>query len=227
MLGVSDKLGWHNMEESERQLLARRCREAEENKTFFSNPGKVPQERTVVAGLLRVLGVEFRENEIIKGDREPIDVSFGNAGFQVTQILDQGRRQYLDFKERSARAKSAKRLQDLGDQGIISSRPIAPDKLFALIIERAREKARKYAGQRSDIDLLVCVNLQRRHPYPLGPFPESAELVSLGWRSVSFVMEPCGLVLCAGNDAPAFLIERIGQEAMRWPGPSSVFPKMD
>ena len=225
MLGVSDKLGWHNMEESERELLARRCREAEENKTFFSNPGKVPQERTVVAGLLRVLGVEFREDEIIKGSREPIDVSFRKARFQVTQILDQGRRQNLDFKERSARAKSAKRIEDLCRQGNIGSHPIAPNELIALISKRCQGKTRRYAGDCSDIDLLIYVNLQSRHMDPSGPFPDGAELTTFGWRSVSVIGELVALVLCVADDAPPFLIKHCGQPVF-WPGIESVFPKL-
>lgn len=200
-------------------------RDAEEAKALFSNAGQELQERTAVAGLLRVLGVDFREDEIVKCGLEPIDVSFRDARFQVTEILDRGRPRNLEIKQRSVRVKGAGCLQDLVDQGVISSHPMAPDELVALVSERCREKARRYAGECSDIDLLIYVNLRRRHLYPSGPFPEAAALASIGWRSVSVIMEPFALVLWAAESAPAFLVDHRGQ-AVFWTGLDSVFPML-
>jgi hypothetical protein len=183
------------------------------------------QERTAVAGLLRVLGVDFQEQEIIKCGPEPIDVSFRDARFQVTEILDQGRPRNLEIKRKSARFKSAERLQDLVEQGVISSRAIAPDELVALVSARSKEKARRYAGGCSAIDLLIYLNLQQQHLYPQGPFPEAAALGSIGWRSVSVIMEPCAVVLWAADNAPAFLVKHSGQ-AIQWKGLDSVFPRL-
>ena len=53
------------MEMSEREVLEKLRRDAEEAKALFSNAGQELQERTAVAGLLRVLGVDFREDEIV------------------------------------------------------------------------------------------------------------------------------------------------------------------
>ena len=214
-----------SMERSEREVLEKLRRDTEEAEALFSNTGQELQERTAVAGLLRVLGVDFREHEIVKCGPEPIDVSFRDARFQVTEILDRDRARNLEIKQRLARVKSAGRLEDLVDQGVISSDPMSPDELVTLVLERCREKARRYAGECSNIDLLIYVNLRRRHLYPLGPFPEAAALASIGWRSVSVIMERFALVLWAADNAPAFLVEQRGQ-AVFWRGLDSVFPKL-
>lgn len=72
---------------------------------------------------------------------------------------------------------------------------MSPDELVALVSERCREKARRYAGECSDIDLVIYVNLLRRHLFPSGPFPEPAALASIDWRSVPVIMEPFAVVL--------------------------------
>jgi Putative endonuclease, protein of unknown function (DUF1780) len=79
------------MGSSEREILEKLRRDAEEAEALFSNAGQHLQERTVLAGLLRALGVDFQEQEIVKCGPEPIDVWFRDARFQVTEILDPGR----------------------------------------------------------------------------------------------------------------------------------------
>jgi hypothetical protein len=210
---------------SEQEVLKKLRRDAKEAEALFSNSGQELQERTVVAGLLRALGVDFHEHEIAKCDQEPIDVSFRNARFQVTEILDQRRRRNLEIKERSARVKAAERLQDLVDEGVVSSRPMAPNELIALVFECSKKKARRYAGECGNIDLLIYVNMRQRHLYPSAPFSEAAAIRSIGWRSISVVTEPFAVVLWAADDAPVFLVKYSGQ-AIQWKGLDSVFPRL-
>jgi hypothetical protein len=225
-LAARSRKGVPRMRKSEREILEKLRGSAEETVALFSNTGQGLQERIVVAGLLRVFGIEFSEDEIVKRGPEPIDVWFREARFQVTEILDRGRPRNLEIRQRSMRARHAESLRELVEPGVISSRPIAPDELLALVLKRCREKAQRYAGDCSDIDLLIYVNLQRRHLYPSGPFPEAtAALGSFGWRSVSLIMEPFAVVLRAADNAPAFLIGR-GAEAVFWQGLDSVFPRL-
>jgi hypothetical protein len=97
--------------------------EAAEAEELFSNAGQGLQERTAVAGFLRVLGIEFRENEIIKRGPEPIDVWFRDARFQVTELIDQRRPRNLEIAQRANRIRKAKSLKELSEPEIISSRP--------------------------------------------------------------------------------------------------------
>src|SRR5712672_3103721 len=76
---------------------------------------------------------------------------------------------------------------------------------------RAQQKARKYGGNCRGIDLLIYLNLQRRHFSPSGPFPADAEGAFVGWRSVSIVLERFAIVLWATANAPSFLAQRKGK----------------
>lgn len=213
------------MTKSEQDVLDELRRDAEDAQKLFSNRGQDTQERTVVAGLLRVLGVKFREEEIIKRGPEPIDVWFREARFQVTEILDEGRTRNRELKQRTERIKSATSLQDLVQPGIISSNPITPEELFTLVLDRCQEKAQRYGRASNTIDLLIYVNLHGRHLYPQGPLPDVSALASVGWRSVSVIMEKFAAILFTSRDAPEFLCERSGQ-VICWPGLESVFPKL-
>lgn len=209
----------------EQNVLDKLLGEAEEAQKLFSNRGQEAQERTVVAGLLRVLGVEFREEEIIKRGPEPIDVWFREARFQVTEILDEGRKRNRELKQRTERIKRATSLQDLVEPGIISSSQITPEELCTLALNRCQEKAQRYGSASSTIDLLIYVNLHGHHLYPQGPLPDTSALASIGWRSVSVIMEKFAAILFTSRDAPEFLCERSGQ-VICWPSLESVFPKL-
>lgn len=214
------------MKKSDREALEELCRDADEAQALFSNKGQDLQERTAVAGLLRVLGVNCREEEIIKQNPAgSVDVRFRNACFQVTEILDQGSVRNREMCWRADRIRNANRLQDLVEPGVISSNPMPPDELLALVLERTIEKAKKYGNICTGIDLLIYINLRKRHLYPLGPLPGEIPDALTNWRSVAVLMEPVALVLWVAEDAPGFLRSHNGQ-VVRWPGPDSMFPKL-
>ena len=137
---------------SERRILNQLKADAIRTESLFANAGQTAQERTVVAGLLRVFGVGFDLRELVKQGPEPIDVWFRDARFQVTEVLDSGRRRNAEIKERADRIKNAQSLKELIEPGTIYSRPITPAELVALAAERATAKAQKYAGSCGDID---------------------------------------------------------------------------
>ena len=211
---------------SERRILNQLKADAIRTESLFANAGQTAQERTVVAGLLRVFGVGFDLRELVKQGPEPIDVWFRDARFQVTEVLDSGRRRNAEIKERADRIKNAQSLKELIEPGTIYSRPITPAELVALAAERATAKAQKYAGSCGDIDLLIYINLQRRHVYPSGPFPSDLNPAFMAWRSISIIMEGFSIVLWASNDAPGFIVERVGL-SLSWDRLESVFPALD
>jgi hypothetical protein len=196
---------------SEQEILDEIRRGMDSAEALFSNKGQGLQERVAVSGLLRVFGIEFHEEEIIKRGPEPIDVWFREARFQVTEVLDHGRPRNWEIKQRAIRTRDARSLKELVEPGIISSRTIGVDELAALVSQRAREKADRYAGKLGDIDLLIYVNLRQRHMDPSASIVHDMTVESIGWRSVSVVMERFGAVLWAADNAPSFLVERKGQ----------------
>jgi hypothetical protein len=208
---------------SEREILNKLRDEAEEACQLFSNAGQPLQERTVVAGLLRVLGVSFDESELVKQGPEPIDVHFRDARFQVTELLDSGRPRNAEVRQIAERRKAAGSLQDLIEPGVISSRPAPPDEVFDFVRDACRKKHSKYGHSCQDVDLLVYVNLKERHLYPIEPWPNNADLGAMGWRSVSFIMEPYARVLLARADAPSFL-RVAADQTYHWQHLESCFP---
>lgn len=212
---------------TEQEYLKALRDKAAEAEALFSNAGQQLQERTAVAGFLRVLGVEFLETEIIKRGPEPIDIWFRDARFQVTEILDKSRQRNREISERAERFKKAKSLDDLMEPGSISSEPIAPRELVGRVSARSNAKAGRYGQSCHGIDLLIYVNLKRRHVYPLGPFPPLPESARLCWRSVSVVMEHFAIVLWAAADAPSFLVQCLGKGMIWSKGPESNFPKLN
>jgi len=214
------------MEKSVPEILEELRRDANEAEWLFSNAGQELQERTAVAGLLRVLGVVYQPEEIVKKGPEPVDVWFREARFQVTEILDKGRPRNLEVKQRAKRIRSAARLQDLITPGVVLNKPIAPLELFELALERSCAKATRYAGACKNIDLLIYVNLRGRHLYPVDPLPDLQPLAAIGWRSVSVIMERFALILWAEPSSPGFLYLRNG-EVVEWPSLESVFPHLD
>jgi hypothetical protein len=210
------------MRRSEKRLLDAIRSGSVENAEFFSRAGKPLQERTVVHGFLRVVGIEHVDGDIIKRGPEPIDVWFADARFQVTEIMDPNRPRDREMRQQAERVKAARSLDDLWESGTITSKPIQPDAALELVVERAKEKAVHYAGDCSGIDLLVYVNLRGRHLYPTSPFNPAPELRAQKWRSVSLVMERFGIVLLANSSAPKFLHDSVGK-SIEWGGIDSIF----
>lgn len=81
-------------------------RALKESLTFFSNKEKLNREKWVVRKLLRALRINFEETELMEAE-EPVDVSFRDAGFQVKEIMDEGRRRTDEFKAALKRAETA------------------------------------------------------------------------------------------------------------------------
>lgn len=166
--------------DSDRDILNALRDEAEEACRLFSNAGQPLQERIIVVGFLRALGQPFEKGELIKLGPEPVDVHFQDARFQVTQALEKGRRPNAEVQEAAGRRHEARSLGDLAEEEVISSRPDTPQEVYALVRDAAAKKHRKYGQSCTRVDLLVHVELRRRHLYPTEPWPRPIELEAMG-----------------------------------------------
>lgn len=136
------------------------------------------------------------DGDIIKQGPELIAVWFGDARFQVTEVMYPARPRDREIRERAVRARKARRIDDLMERGTITSDPMKPQAVLELIVQRAREKAGHYAGRCAGIDLLVYVNLRGHHLYPTGPFPpgDPGSIPASGFSLVgivAFADRPC------------------------------------
>jgi hypothetical protein len=82
---------------------------------YFQSANKEERERHVVSDLLKNLGTRFRRNEIVSVPKrqEPPDVRFRAAGFEVKEIMDEGRRRHADMKAQLAIVERAETDEDL------------------------------------------------------------------------------------------------------------------
>jgi hypothetical protein len=163
---------------------------------------KPARDRAVVRAFLCALGVTFAEAEIVAPVAAPIDVRFRQAHFHLRELCDHP--QGLDGQEQNPRGRQAGMLADGGGpRGPAGGRDLAvivPHVTAALAVHAAW-----YGARCVGLDALVSVD-GCQHVLALhSQAPEVAALPLQGWRSVSVLWPPYGIVLYAGSGAPAFL----------------------
>ena len=170
---------------------------------------KPERERTACSLFLGNLGIPFNETQLksVPKGEEPPDVTFADACFEVTEVLDQGRQRDREYKaiwklvESSGDLAHAAHLAELKD--------IVPTEIG----ERARGAAENKPydpATKVGLDLLVYVNLTE-HSFRAGAMPNPLFFAPLGWRSLSVLFCWVSLVFYAAPTAPPFLQERAGK----------------
>lgn len=209
------------MTQSDEEYLVKLREDAAEAKTLISNAKKPERERMVVRAFLRCIGVQFADNEIQVEMEEPVDVSFHATRFQIREVLGD-RQRGRELQQREQRYKHAKRLSDLLEP-FTSSKPFSLPEAARFIAGALAGKASRYGVTNcAQLDALVYMNLKSEHLCPTLcslaiDCASDAELHRQGWRSVSMLSLPYGVVLAARSDAPQFLRDKIGQALKCWP----------
>jgi hypothetical protein len=210
---------------SDNAFLAKLREHADRARRLFSNPQKPERERMVVRAFLRCVGETFEDGEIIASSEEPIDVRFRNADFQIMEIVGDNKRG-LAWRRRQNRYRDAQRVADLLDP-YTPSEPMSFDDAAQLVADRLSTKAARYgAATCENLDALVYVDLHNRHLWPLEPAGHgwaAAVLQTQGWRSVSMLFVPYGVVLLAAPTASAVIRARAGRVLNKWPGLDGLF----
>lgn len=182
---------------------------------FFNAPNKQYRERWVVRSFLRNLGVKFHSFDLKSPTREPPDVLFRRASFEVKEVLDSNRKRHREYKEyalRLSKARSTSEMVELFDPVGIRLSQIA-----SLLDEQVAALRSKYTMQvRETLDLLFYINLNHVFDLVLDDVPDLSRLRLCGFRSVSFLQGGSrSYVLTAASDAPAFLLDNVGRLAER------------
>lgn len=212
----------------DRYLEALRA-DAADARSLFSNPRKSERERRVVRALLRCLGVAFEDSEIVAGGEEPVDIEFRAARFQIRDIVG-GRKRGKEWVERERLYQGAEIMADVMTP-FTHSTAVSLDRAAEMVADALTEKSRRY-GPRvcGTLDAVTYLDLGNSHLYPTEPqdAPDAlAELRRQGWRSVSMLALPYGVVLAANTEAPDFLRVRLGSAWKEWPGPDGWFEADD
>jgi Putative endonuclease, protein of unknown function (DUF1780) len=183
---------------------------------------KPARDRAVVRALLRALGVAFTEAEIVAPVAAPIDVRFRQAHFHLRDVCEQRGR---DWQEKETWEPQARGLADGGDP-----RSSAVERDLAGVIPHVTAalgaQAAWYGTRCVGLDALVSVDGHWRLPTPPAPALEVEALALQGWRSVSVLCPPYGMVLYAASGAPAFLRMVTGKLLRQWDNMDTLFERV-
>ena len=200
---------------SDREYLEKLKNHATETRTLLSNKMKLERERSVARAFLRAVGVSFQETELIAPAVEPTDVAFRDARFQIRDLLEPGHRRGDDWKEREKKYGSATTIDDVTEPGS-SSTSISMEVLIPEVTTALSEKAQKYGAGCKNLDALIYVDLKDKFLAPNPEVKNTEALEQQGWRSVSLLFSPYGIVLFAAANAPEFLLDAEGTIKMEW-----------
>jgi hypothetical protein len=177
-----------------------------EVRRFLSNKMKPERERSVCRAFLRTLGICFKDSELIVLNNEPVDVAFREARFQIKDILEADHRRGDFWKQKQRKYETATSI----DEAIETDPPPIPVPvgLNALIPELTAalsQKAKRYSISCKDLDMLIYLDLRKRFLAAESAVSNAEPLKAQGWRSVSLLFPPYGVVLFAKPEAPDFL----------------------
>lgn len=208
---------------NERDHVKKLVEQADDTVDLLSSRCKNERERMICAAFLRCLGIEFSPKEITVPERDPPDLVFQGAQFEVMIVLDEERKMHADWKAKANMRHAAKRLDDLGGAYHPSS-PMEPAEVADRLVTALAQKATHYDPKTcSELDALVYINLQKRHLYPISKIEVPGELRSQGWRSVSFVFSPYSHVVFTAAEAPDFLRGHEGHTKQECKNPDGIF----
>lgn len=165
-----------------------------ESVEFFGNKNKQEREKWILKEFLSYLPVQFAETDIRESNTEPHDVFFKSFGFQVKEILTEGRMRGKEYKEKLNSISSNTKPGDFSEQYNPIHIPLT-ESLPRVFSELARHRTEKYYDNTSSIDVLVYLNLSDTTytNEQINVSQVSAELNR--WRSVSLVSNNCAAVL--------------------------------
>ena len=184
---------------------------------------KPARDRTVVRALLRALGLAFAEAEIVAPVAAPIDVQFRQAHFHLRELFDHqhGR----DWQAKEPWVHQARALADGGDP-----RSLAVERDLAGVVPHVTAalaaQAAWYGTRCVGLDALVSVDGRWRLLAPAAPVSAVEALTLQGWRSVSVLCPPYGMVLCAASGAPVFLRMVTGKLLRQWDNMDTLFERV-
>jgi hypothetical protein len=75
-------------------------------------------EKTDVQAFLRICGIQFKDGELIRipTGKQPPDVRFRNANFELTECLNETRRRGDEYRNRIKKIEEARSILDLGEE---------------------------------------------------------------------------------------------------------------
>jgi hypothetical protein len=191
--------------------------------TYLGNAQKQQRERAVCRAFLRTIGLQFADREVIAPCDEPADVCFRDARFQVRDHLA-GRRRGDEWKQRQTQWGKVRRISDVLAQ-VTWPTPMRRVELLNAVSDALKSKSERYGLKGcSTTDALVYADItDTRFLMPRSVARDDSRLSEQGWRSVSVLFPPYGVVILARDSAPAFLRRLVGKTRKAWRRPGGLF----
>jgi len=183
---------------------------------------KPQRDRAVVRALLRMLGVAFAEAEVIAPVDAPIDVRFRQAQFHLRELGHHP--QGSAWQAQDARVHQASTRADSGD---LHHSAVGMDRTVGIahVTAALAQHAVWYGARCIGLDVVFTVDGSHGVLAPPAPAPEIGALALQGWRSVSLVCPPYGMVLYAASGAPDFLRTVTGRLLRQWENIDTLFER--
>lgn len=198
---------------TDKEFIDDRRRGLKESIEYFSAKNKAERERWVCLELVQNLGIAFDEAEIVSSEKDPPDVVFRDAQFEVKEILDPGRMRHAEYKAALQKALTITDPQDLLE--LYTPKEITPVQIGERIMAELNDLEHHYPrAVCEETDLLFYVNLQQ-HQLKIGLMPATSTFDSFGWRSISAVLGWGALVFFTAPNAPGFLCAKVGAVTRR------------
>jgi Putative endonuclease, protein of unknown function (DUF1780) len=181
---------------------------------------KPQRDRAVVRALLRVLGVTFAESEVIAPVEAPIDVRFRQAQFHLRELGDHP--QGYAWHAQDKRGHQASTLADSGD---LRTPAVGMDLTMGIahVTAALAQHAAWYGARCVGLDVVVSADEHYCLLAQPAEAPEIGALALQGWRSVSVLCPPYGMVLYTASGAPEFLRLVTGRLLRQWDNIETLF----
>jgi hypothetical protein len=163
---------------------------------------KPARDRAIVRTFLQTLSITFAEAKIVAPVEAPIDVQFRQAQFHLREL--RGHLWGRDIPEHDIRVHQSCALPDAGPQGgqaAGTALAVLVSHLTAALAEHATWYGARCVGLDALVSVERCSGILVQPAQP----PEVRSVTVQGWRSVSVVCPPYGIVLYTADSAPAFL----------------------
>ena len=184
---------------------------------------KPQRDRTVVRALLRVLGVAFAEAEVIAPVEAPIDVRFRQAQFHLRERGDHPRGgAWKEYDKRVHHTSTRADRGDLRHPAVEMDLTVGIAQVTAALAQHAAWYGARCVG----LDVVFAVDGYHGVLAPPARAPEIGALALQGWRSVSMLCPPCGMVLYAASGAPDFLRTVTGRLLRQWEDIDTLFERV-
>lgn len=176
---------------------------------LFSGRFKNWREWQNTVDFLTNLHIGVDNSQVFCSPKDPPDVLFQSAAFEIKEIMDSGRRRHDEIKRALRKSVQENKKQDWTLRPVID---LLPADAGRLVMEQLDTLAPRYlASVKNQMDLLFYIN-KLEHWFDDGPMPSSELFEHYGWRSVSVLISSnVSIVFHTDNSAPQFLQDNVGK----------------